>query len=98
MITSPSARDTLLKPGPDQSHLLAELEMIALELSEDAKNEILHGASDEGLQIETALRLRYAGTDSSLTIVIADPLSFYSKEILDFLLEESVRNPASVYD
>jgi 5-oxoprolinase (ATP-hydrolysing) len=65
--------------------LLAELEMIALELSEDAKNEILHGASDEGLQIETALRLRYAGTDSSLTIAIADPLSFYSQEILDFL-------------
>jgi 5-oxoprolinase (ATP-hydrolysing) len=65
--------------------LLAELEMIALELSEDAKNEILHGASDEGLQIETVLRLRYAGTDSSLTIAIADPLSFYSQEILDFL-------------
>jgi len=65
--------------------LLAELEIIALELSEDAKNEILHGASDEDLQIETALRLRYAGTDSSLTIAIADPLSFYSQEILDFL-------------
>ncbi|PZV16028.1 MAG: 5-oxoprolinase [Pseudanabaena sp.] len=65
--------------------LLAELEMIALELSEDAKNEILYGASDEGLQIETALRLRYAGTDSSLTIAIADPLSFHSQEILNFL-------------
>ncbi|MCA6551190.1 MAG: hydantoinase B/oxoprolinase family protein [Pseudanabaena sp. M135S2SP2A07QC] len=65
--------------------LLAELEMIALELSEDAKNEILHGASDEDLQIETALRLRYAGTDSSLTIAIADPLSFHSQEILNFL-------------
>ncbi|MFZ4727809.1 MAG: hydantoinase B/oxoprolinase family protein [Pseudanabaena sp.] len=65
--------------------LLAELEMLALELSDDAKNEILHGASDEDLQIETALRLRYAGTDSSLTIAIADPLSFYSQEILNFL-------------
>ena len=65
--------------------LLAELEMIALELSDDAKNEILHGASDEDLLIETALHLRYAGTDSSLTIAIADPLSFHSQEILEFL-------------
>ncbi|GBO53432.1 5-oxoprolinase [Pseudanabaena sp. lw0831] len=65
--------------------LLAELEMVALELSEDAKIEVLHGASDEGLQIETALRLRYAGTDSSLTIAIANPLSFCSQEILEFL-------------
>jgi 5-oxoprolinase (ATP-hydrolysing) len=65
--------------------LLAELEEIALDLSEDAKNEIFHDSSEEGLQIETALRLRYAGTDSSLTIAIADPLSFYSQEILDFL-------------
>ncbi|MCL1493755.1 MAG: hydantoinase B/oxoprolinase family protein [Pseudanabaena sp. Salubria-1] len=65
--------------------LLAELEEIALDLSEDAKNEIFHDSSEEGLQIETALRLRYAGTDSSLTIAIADPLRFHSQEILDFL-------------
>ena len=65
--------------------LLAELEMMALELSEDGKIEVLDGASAEGLRIETALRLRYAGTDSSLTIAIADPLSFNSQETLEFL-------------
>jgi 5-oxoprolinase (ATP-hydrolysing) len=65
--------------------MLADLELIALELSEDAKNEILHGNSEDDLQIETALRLRYAGTDSSLTIAIADSLSFHSQEILEFL-------------
>jgi 5-oxoprolinase (ATP-hydrolysing) len=65
--------------------LLAELGMMALELSEDGKTEVLDGYSAEGLRIETALRLRYAGTDSSLTIAIADPLKFHSQETLEFL-------------
>ena len=63
--------------------LLADLEITARELSENAKKEVLHsGSFDSDLQIETTLRLRYAGTDSSLTVAIADPLIFHSPEIL----------------
>ena len=63
--------------------LLADLEITARELSENAKKEVLHsGNFDSDLQIETTLRLRYAGTDSSLTVAIADPLIFHSPEIL----------------
>ena len=66
--------------------LLAELEVTARELSENAKQEVLHsGGFDGDLQIETTLRLRYAGTDSSLTVAIADPLIFHSPEILSTL-------------
>ena len=66
--------------------LLADLEITARELSENAKKEVLHsGSFDSDLQIETTLRLRYAGTDSSLTVAIADPLIFHSPEILSTL-------------
>jgi 5-oxoprolinase (ATP-hydrolysing) len=62
--------------------LLAELATIAQELSEDAKQELLHGDQPNGdLQIETSLRLRYAGTDSSLTVAIRD----FSHHILESL-------------
>ena len=66
--------------------LLSELEIISRELSEDAKKEISHNNADSvlptNLQIEISLRLRYAGTDSSLTIAIADPLNFHSSDTL----------------
>ena len=66
--------------------LLAELEITARELSENAKKEVLHNADFDGdFQIETTLRLRYAGTDSSLAVAIADPLIFHSSEILSTL-------------
>jgi 5-oxoprolinase (ATP-hydrolysing) len=65
--------------------LLTELETIANNLSEEGKAEILQGNPDGNLHIETSLRLRYAGTDSSLTVAIARPLSFYSQETLDYL-------------
>ena len=62
--------------------LLAELATIAQELSEDAKKELLHGDQPNGdLQIETSLRLRYAGTDSSLTVAVRD----FSQHILESL-------------
>jgi 5-oxoprolinase (ATP-hydrolysing) len=62
--------------------LLAKLATIAQELSEDAKKELLHGEQPNGdLQIETSLRLRYAGTDSSLTVAIQD----FSPHILESL-------------
>jgi 5-oxoprolinase (ATP-hydrolysing) len=53
--------------------LLTVLEVLAQELSEDGKTAIFRGdhlSSD--LQIEISLRLRYVGTDSSLTIAIQD--------------------------
>ena len=66
--------------------LLSELEIISRELSEGAKKEISHNNADSvlptNLQIEISLRLRYAGTDSSLTIAIADPLNFHSSDTL----------------
>ena len=62
--------------------LLAELATIAQELSEEAIKELLHGDQPNGdLQIETSLRLRYAGTDSSLTVAIRD----FSHHILESL-------------
>ncbi|MEY3301785.1 MAG: hypothetical protein RLZZ139_157, partial [Cyanobacteriota bacterium] len=62
--------------------LLAELATIAQELSEDAIKELLHGDQPNGdLQIETSLRLRYAGTDSSLTVAVPD----FSQHILESL-------------
>jgi 5-oxoprolinase (ATP-hydrolysing) len=62
--------------------LLAKLEVIAKELSEDGKQELLLGNnSDDDFQIETNLRLRYAGTDSSLTVAIQD----FSQNILEAL-------------
>jgi 5-oxoprolinase (ATP-hydrolysing) len=80
--------------------LLGELEVIARELSEDAQRELLHGdhldhtlqieiLQIEILQIEAVLRLRYDGTDSSLTVsitaAIADPLIFNSQNTLEDL-------------
>jgi 5-oxoprolinase (ATP-hydrolysing) len=65
--------------------LLAELEIIAKALSKDGKAEILQGNPDGDLQIETSLRLRYAGTDSSLTVTINDPLNFHSQSVLEYL-------------
>ncbi|MBD2176099.1 hydantoinase B/oxoprolinase family protein [Pseudanabaena sp. FACHB-1998] len=65
--------------------LLAELETIAKNLSEEGKTEILQGNEDGDLQIETSLRLRYTGTDSSLTVIISNPLQFSSQETLDYL-------------
>jgi 5-oxoprolinase (ATP-hydrolysing) len=65
--------------------LLAELEMIAQVLSDDGKLEVIQGNTDGDLQIETALRLRYAGTDSSLTVIMPDPLRFHSSRTLEFL-------------
>ncbi|MFN7759127.1 MAG: hydantoinase B/oxoprolinase family protein [Pseudanabaena sp.] len=65
--------------------LLAELETIAKKLSEDGKSEILQGNVDGDLHIETSLRLRYAGTDSSLTVAITEPLRFYSQATVDYL-------------
>ncbi|PZO35749.1 MAG: 5-oxoprolinase [Pseudanabaena frigida] len=66
--------------------ILAELEIIAKELSEDAKVELLHrDHSDWDVQIETVVRLRYAGTDSSLTVSFADPLCFNSQSALENL-------------
>jgi 5-oxoprolinase (ATP-hydrolysing) len=65
--------------------LLAELEIIAQTLSDDGKLEVLQGNIDGDLQIETALRLRYAGTDSSLTVIMPDPLRFHSSRTLEFL-------------
>ncbi|MEA5477704.1 hydantoinase/oxoprolinase family protein, partial [Pseudanabaena galeata UHCC 0370] len=62
--------------------LLAELATIAQELSEEAIKELLHGDQPNGdLQIETSLRLRYAGTDSSLTVAIGD----FSHDVLESL-------------
>ncbi|MFM7601366.1 MAG: hydantoinase B/oxoprolinase family protein [Pseudanabaena sp.] len=62
--------------------LLAELAAIAQELSEDATKELLYGDPTNGdLQIETSLRLRYAGTDSSLTVAVQD----FSPHILESL-------------
>ena len=65
--------------------LLGELETIAKNLSEDGKAEILQGNADGDLYIETSLRLRYAGTDSSLTVAISDPLNFCSRATLEYL-------------
>jgi 5-oxoprolinase (ATP-hydrolysing) len=65
--------------------LLAELEILAQTLSEDGKLEVLQGNTDGDLQIETALRLRYAGTDSSLTVIMPDPFRFDSSRTLEFL-------------
>ncbi len=65
--------------------LLSELEIISRALSEDAKKEISRSNNSDltsDLQIEISLRLRYAGTDSSLTIAIADPLNFHSQDTL----------------
>ncbi len=65
--------------------LLAELAIIAQALSDDGKLEVLQGNTDGDLQTETALRLRYVGTDSSLTVIMPDPLRFHSSETLEFL-------------
>jgi 5-oxoprolinase (ATP-hydrolysing) len=65
--------------------LLAELEIIAQTLSEDGKLEVLQGNTDGNFQIETCLRLRYAGTDSSLTVIMPDPFRFDSSRTLEFL-------------
>ncbi|BBC25313.1 hydantoinase/oxoprolinase domain family protein [Pseudanabaena sp. ABRG5-3] len=65
--------------------LLAELETMAQTLSAEGKSEILQGNEDGDLQIETSLRLRYTGTDSSLTLVIPNPLEFSSQETFDYL-------------
>jgi len=68
--------------------LLAELEAIAASLIEDGKAEILdvnEGNNDDNLQIEISLRLRYAGTDSSLTVTIPDSLKFDSLPTLEYL-------------
>jgi 5-oxoprolinase (ATP-hydrolysing) len=65
--------------------LLAELEIIAQTLSEDGKAEVLQGNNDGDLQTEISLRLRYSGTDSSLTVIMPAPLCFHSSETLDFL-------------
>ncbi|ELS32654.1 MULTISPECIES: oxoprolinase family protein [Pseudanabaena] len=51
--------------------LLPDLAAIAQELSQLGKTELLQGEPLDGnLAIETSLRLRYAGTDSSLTLAI----------------------------
>ncbi|WP_271253586.1 hydantoinase B/oxoprolinase family protein [Pseudanabaena sp. Chao 1811] len=65
--------------------LLAELETMAQNLSEEGKSEILQGNEDGDLQVETSLRLRYTGTDSSLTVIIPNPLNFSSQETFDYL-------------
>jgi 5-oxoprolinase (ATP-hydrolysing) len=65
--------------------LLAELEILAQTLSEDGKTEILQGNIGGDLLTETSLRLRYAGTDSSLTVIMSDPFRFHSPETLEFL-------------
>ncbi len=66
--------------------LLAELKIMARELSETAKKELnLELNAESNLQIETCLRLRYAGTDSFLNVAIADPLRFYSQHVLETL-------------
>ncbi|NMF60868.1 hydantoinase B/oxoprolinase family protein [Pseudanabaena yagii] len=65
--------------------LLAELETMAQTLSEEGKSEILQGNEDSDLQIETSLRLRYTGTDSSLTVIIPNSLEFSSQETFDYL-------------
>ncbi len=65
--------------------LLSELEIISRALSEDAKKEISRSNNSDlpsDLQIEISLRLRYVGTDSSLTMVIADPANFHSPDTL----------------
>ena len=62
--------------------LLTELQIMAKALSEDGKKELLQGKNPDGdLKIETNLRLRYAGTDSSLSIAIQD----FSPNILEDL-------------
>jgi len=62
--------------------LLTELQIMAKALSEDGKRELLHGENPDGnLKIETSLRLRYAGTDSSLSIAVQD----FSPNILEDL-------------
>jgi len=65
--------------------LLSELETMAQTLSKDGKSEILQGNEDGDLQIETSLRLRYTGTDSSLTVAIPNSLEFSSQETFDYL-------------
>ena len=65
--------------------LLAELEITAHALSEDGKAEVLQGNNDGDLQTEISLRLRYSGTDSSLTVALSDSLSFYPQKILKYL-------------
>ena len=65
--------------------LLAELEIIAQTLSDDGKAEVLQGNIDGDLQTEISLRLRYSGTDSSLTVAISESLSFYPQKILKYL-------------
>jgi 5-oxoprolinase (ATP-hydrolysing) len=53
--------------------LFTELELIAKELGEEARKELWHDDISNGdLQIEISLRLRYTGTDSSLTVTIQD--------------------------
>ena len=65
--------------------LLAELEIIAQTLSDDGKLEVLQGNIDGDLQTEISLRLRYSGTDSSLTVALSDSLSSYPQKILKYL-------------
>ena len=69
--------------------LLSELESVTKSLTEEGKAEILQGNAmsdlQGDLQIEVSLRLRYIGTDSSLTIAIFDPPKFYSQENLEYL-------------
>ncbi|MCA6595136.1 MAG: hydantoinase B/oxoprolinase family protein [Pseudanabaena sp. M046S1SP1A06QC] len=65
--------------------LLAELETMAQNLSEEGKTEILQGNEDGDLQIETSLRMRYKGTDSSLAVVIPNSLKIFSQETSDYL-------------
>ena len=53
--------------------LLTELAAIASQLSEQGQVELLQGKPPHGnLQIETSLRLRYGGTDSSLNVAVQD--------------------------
>lgn len=53
--------------------LLTELAAIAEKLSEEGRNSLLQNANSDGdLAIETSLRLRYAGTDSTLNVAIQD--------------------------
>jgi 5-oxoprolinase (ATP-hydrolysing) len=68
--------------------VLIELEAIAKSLIDDGKAEILAGDQDhhdDHVQIEICLRLRYFGTDSSLTVTIPDHLNFDSPETLVYL-------------
>ncbi|MBD2187434.1 hydantoinase B/oxoprolinase family protein [Pseudanabaena mucicola] len=62
--------------------LLTELAAIASQLSEQGQVELLQGKAPNGnLQIETSLRLRYGGTDSSLNVAIQN----FSPDSLGYL-------------